>query len=112
MTDGTFNLADYQGKADGSLPHVIGTPDELARERSATLDEQFARVRAAADAESHSVYSRLTERHAIGTPAEIAQELLTIAGDTFDEIIVHGINSIEDMHKFVEEVMPLVHRKA
>ena len=112
MTDGTFNLADSQGKADGSIPHLIGTPEELAREQSATLDEQWSRVRAATDAESHSVYSRLTERHAIGTPAEIAQELLTIAGDTFDEIIIHGINSIEDMHKFAEEVMPLVNRKA
>ncbi len=106
MIDGTFNVENYQGKVDGSFPHVIGTPEELAIEQSATLDEQHARVKASDEGNAHSVYSRLTERHVIGTPAEIAAEIREIAGDTFEEVIVHGLNSIDDMRKFAEEVMP------
>ena len=106
MTDGTFNVENYQSRVDGSFPHVIGTPEELAIEKSATLDEQHARVKASDESNSHSVYSRLTERHVIGTPAEIAAEIEEIAGDTFEEVIVHGLNSIDDVRKFAEEVMP------
>ena len=106
ITDGTFNVDDYHGKTDGSFPHVIGTPEELAIERKTTLDEQHARAKASDESNSHSVYSRLTERHVIGTPAEIAAEIKGIAGDTFEEVIVHGLNSIDDLRKFSEEVMP------
>ena len=106
MTDGAFNVDDYQSKSDGSFPHVIGAPEELAIEQSATLDEQFARVKASDESNAHSVYSRLTERHVIGTPAEIAAEIKEIAGDTFEQVIVHGLNSIDEMRKFSEEVMP------
>lgn len=106
MTDGTFDVNTYRTVIDGSIPHVIGTPEELSREVTATLDEQFARVKAADEHELHSIYSRITERHVIGTPAEIADELQEIAGEEFEEVIIHGINSIEDMHKFASEVVP------
>ena len=106
MTDGTFNVDEYHAKSDGSFPHVIGTPEELAIERKTTLDEQHTRAKASDESNSHSVYSRLTERHVIGTPAEIAAEIKEIAGDTFEEVIIHGLNSIDDLRKFSEEVMP------
>jgi len=110
MTDGTFDVSNHQGKNDGAFRHAIGTPEELAGEIAATLDEQFERVKAAGEHEAHSVYSRITERHVIGTPEEIAIEIEEIAGDTFEEVIIHGINSIEEMHKFANEVMPRLKR--
>ena len=105
MTDGDFETSEYVNKADGSFKVVVGTPEELARECRATLDEQHQRVSAAGH---HAIYGRITERHVIGSTSEIADQLREIVGDTFDQVIIHGINSIDDLHRFAEEVVPKV----
>ncbi|NIB38413.1 LLM class flavin-dependent oxidoreductase [Pseudomaricurvus alkylphenolicus] len=104
MTDGTFNPSSLPTQADGSFPHVIGSPEELAQERAATLDMQHQRVKASDD--KHSIYSRVTERHVIGTPDEIVDELKEIAGNTYEQVIIHGLNTMEDVQRFASDILP------
>jgi alkanesulfonate monooxygenase SsuD/methylene tetrahydromethanopterin reductase-like flavin-dependent oxidoreductase (luciferase family) len=109
ITDGSTEVPAHVSAADGSFQHVIGSTEERAQDQSATLDEQFARVKAAT--EKHDVYSRLTERHVVGSPAQIAEELVRISGDTFDQVIVHGLNSTEALTQFAEEILPLIRKE-
>jgi alkanesulfonate monooxygenase SsuD/methylene tetrahydromethanopterin reductase-like flavin-dependent oxidoreductase (luciferase family) len=93
-------------QADGSLAHVIGTAEELARERQCSLDEQHQRIKASTDKKSD--YSRITERHVIGTVDQVVDDLCQIAEAGFDHLIIHGLDSIGELRRFWEEVVPRV----
>lgn len=90
----------------GSIPHVIGTFEELAKERSSSLDEQLERLRKTRNKKAE--YSRITERHIIGHPTQVAEELEEVASDGFDQLIIHGLDSVEELQRFADEVKPYV----
>jgi alkanesulfonate monooxygenase SsuD/methylene tetrahydromethanopterin reductase-like flavin-dependent oxidoreductase (luciferase family) len=104
-----LELPDLQGAGPGSLPSVIGSAEELALERAATLDQQRQRMnRAKGLSQQLEVYSRITERHVIGSSDQVAAELVRIASAGFDQLIIQGLNSIHDLRRFAEKVMPMV----
>ncbi len=106
ITDGKSEVPAHTSRADGSFQHVIGSTDERVLDIRRTLDDQFEQLKAAS--EKYDIYSKLTERHVVGSPTQIAEQLVEIAGDTFDQLVVHGLNSKEALIQFAEEIMPMV----
>ena len=50
----------------------------------------------------------ITHRFVIGTPSQIVRELKEIVDMGLDELVIVGLESIEDLRKFDSEVMPYV----
>jgi len=97
------------GFAHHSLKDLFESPEQALEERSATLDQQIARMKVAKDA-TKSEYVRVTTRFAFGNPDEIAADLRKIAASGFDHLIVTGLETIDDLRRFAEQVMPEVRR--
>ncbi len=87
---------------EGYLLNIMRTPEELAWMKALTLEDQQKHIKTKKD------YSTLAFRSVIGTPEEVAEDLVRISEDGFHEILVGGLETIELLHKFKEEVMPLV----
>lgn len=106
FTDGKKTFDRHISGADGSLQHMIASDEERREDQRSTLDQQFARVKAASD--KFEIYSRLTERHVVGSPQQVAEELCRIAEAGFDQVIVHGLDDTDALRLFAEQVMPVV----
>jgi len=110
MTDSDHDLSK-RSALGGSIPGMfgseladfIGTPEEVARYTSMSLDEQHELKKS-----GKVVGSLATERLIVGTTDEIADELREMAQAGFDELIIQGLDSIEALQTFARDVMPKV----
>ena len=86
------------------LSGVLGKPEEVERVRSMTLDEQLSFVKV----KKYGNYVKITERFLTGSPTEMIEDLNNLTAMGFDQIIAGGLETVEDLHRFAEEVIPHV----
>jgi alkanesulfonate monooxygenase SsuD/methylene tetrahydromethanopterin reductase-like flavin-dependent oxidoreductase (luciferase family) len=75
-----------------------GTPDEVSPEGFEGVEPPR---------EGYSVHY-ITHRFVIGTPDQVARELKEIVDMGLDELVILGLETIEDLQRFASEVMPYV----
>ena len=69
-----------------------------------TLDEQLEAMRV----KKYTNYGMLAERDATGSSEEVAEDLNGLVASGFDQIIAGGLDNVEDLRRFAEEVIPHV----
>ncbi|HIF92911.1 MAG: LLM class flavin-dependent oxidoreductase [Myxococcales bacterium] len=79
-------------------------PKDVEVVKKMSLDDQLAEMKV----KKYSNFVRLTERFVVGTPDQIAEELSEIKDMGFDQIILGGLETAEDLARFKEEVRPKV----
>lgn len=71
---------------------------------TATLEEQGRRVKQSAD--PYNEYKRVTQRHVIGAPPQVRDELIRIIDIGFDHITILGLDDLPSLTLFAHEVLP------
>jgi len=98
------NIAFSDKVASLTGSSYFGSPKEVELVRAMTLDEQVSYMKV----KKYGNYVKITERFVIGSPAEIIEDLKRITAMGFDQIIAGGLENVEDMSRFAEEVIPYV----
>lgn len=80
----------------------------VEQELTATLSEQIGRVKAASD--PYQEYKKITQRHIVGAPAQVRDELLGILELGFDHIILIGLDDLPSLELFAKEVLPVLQK--
>lgn len=73
---------------------------------TATLEEQAKQVKASAD--PYNKYKKITQRHVIGTPEQVIEQLIGIIDLGFDHIILAGHDNPDSVELFAQEVLPTI----
>lgn len=95
-------FSDRASNIEGST--YFGSPKDVEVVRRMTLDEQVEMMKV----KKYANYVMLTERYVTGSSEEIAEDLNGIVALGFDQIIAGGLDNVEDLRRFAEEVIPHV----
>jgi len=80
---------------------------QVEMDLTATLEEQGRQVKGSAD--SYNEYKKVTQRHVIGTPSQVAEQLIDMVGSGYENLILIGINDTPSLELFAAEVLPEIH---